>query len=185
MKPFLFVEENVSLHLARHELAAPVFDAINENRAHLRPWLPWVDGTRTFEDTKTFIEESMAHNSNGSRLTTFILYGGQLAGSLGVVSFQKDHRKCEIGYWLREDLQGRGIMTKSLSVFIDFLCKNKAMNRIEMQVIVGNKRSRGVPVRLGFQHEGILRQAVRMYDAFHDVELFSLLKEDWALRKSV
>jgi ribosomal-protein-serine acetyltransferase len=185
MRPFLRIDDEISLHLARPELAVPVFRAIDENRAHLRPWLPWVDGTLAVEDTKTFINESMSHNRDGSRLTTFIYYGEALAGSLGVVNFNKTHRKCEIGYWLREDLQGRGILSKSLSSFIEYLFNSKGMNRIEVQILVGNERSKGVPLRLGFKQEGILRQSVRMYDAYHDVELFSLLKEEWALRQKV
>jgi ribosomal-protein-serine acetyltransferase len=185
MRPFLRIDDEISLHLAQPELALPVFRAIDENRAHLRPWLPWVDGTRTVEDTKTFIKESMLHNKDGSRLTTFIYYGEELAGSLGVVNFNKDHRKCEIGYWLREDLQGRGILTKALSVFIEYLFKSKGMNRIEVQVLSGNDRSKGVPLRLGFKQEGALRQSVRMYGSFHDVELFSLLKEEWTHRQEV
>ncbi len=183
MTPFIRIDERLSLHLARPELAEAVFQAVDENRAHLSQWMPWVNGTRSQEDTNTFIRESMQHNSDGSRLTTFITLDGQLAGSLGVVHFNKDHRKCEIGYWLREDLQGQGIATKSLAVFIDFLFKNKGMNRLEIQVLVGNHRSRAVPMRLGFQREGVLRQSLLLYGAFHDVELFSLLKADWALRK--
>lgn len=185
MKPFLLVDDNIALHLARYELADAVFQAVEDNRAHLRQWLPWVDGTSSVNDTKTFIQESMQHNSDGSRLTLFITVDDQLAGSIGVVNFNKEHRKCEIGYWLREDLQGRGIVTKALATFADFLFKIKGMNRLEIQVMVGNVRSRAVPLRLGFQLEGVLRQALFMYQTFHDVELFSLLKSDWMKQQLV
>jgi ribosomal-protein-serine acetyltransferase len=185
MKPFIQVDENLSLHLARHELAEDIFQAIDDNRAFLRQWLPWVDGTRTVEDTKTFIRESMQHNSDGSRLTLFIVSNGRIAGSLGVVHFNKDHRRCEIGYWLREDLQGQGIMTRSLAVFAAFLFQKKKMNRLEVLVIPGNDRSRSVPLRLGFLSDGVLRKALQMYGSFHDVEVFSLLKEDWTASKTI
>lgn len=185
MKPFLRVDDNIALHLARHELADAVFMAIDENRDYLRQWLPWVDGTRSVDDTKTFIKESMQHNSDGSRLTMFITFGGHLAGSIGVVNFNREHRKCEVGYWLREDLQGRGIVTKALAALADFLFENKGMNRIEVQVMIGNARSRAVPLRLGFQLEGVLRQALFMYQSFHDVALYSLLKSDWIQRQHV
>ncbi len=183
MKPFIQVDENLSLHLARHELAEAVFQAIDENRSFLRQWLPWVDGTLTLEDTKTFIRESMQHNSNGSRLTLFILSNGRLAGSLGIVHFNKDHRRCEIGYWLREDLQGKGIITRALTAFTAFLFQKKRMNRLEVLVIPGNEKSRNVPLRLGFQSDGVLRKALQMYGSFHDVEVFSLLKDEWTATK--
>ena len=185
MKPFILVDDSLSLHLARHELAEPIFQAIDENRAYLRQYLPWVDGTQSLEDTKTFIKESMQQNSDGSRLTTFILSNGLLAGSLGVVHFNRDHRRCEIGYWLREDLQGLGIMTRACRSFIDFLFKNKQMNRLEILVLPKNGKSRAVPLRLGFKSDGILRKALRMYDSYHDVEVFSLLREDWAAGETI
>ncbi|MCU0348430.1 MAG: GNAT family N-acetyltransferase [Saprospiraceae bacterium] len=178
MKPFLVVDEQISLHLARPELAEAVFGAIDESRAFLRTWLPWVDGTKSVEDTKTFMKESMSYNSDGTRLTTFIRVGDQLAGSLGVVNFNRDHQKCEIGYWLSQDFQGKGILTKSLVAFTRFLFKNKGIHRIEIQVAVGNDRSRRVPERLGFQLEGVLRQSVFMYGSYHDVAVYSLLKSD-------
>ncbi len=182
MKPFIRVDENLSLHLARPELAEAVFKAVNENRDYLRKWLPWVDGTRSVEDTKTFMQESMKHNSDGSRLTTFIMVNGQLAGSLGVVHFNREHLRCEIGYWLREDHQGQGIMARACASFIEYLFKKKGMNRLEVLVMPTNERSRAVPIRLGFLSEGILRKALKMYGSFHDVEVFSLLKDDWVLR---
>jgi ribosomal-protein-serine acetyltransferase len=104
---------------------------------------------------------------------------GEIAGSLGVVHFNREHRRCELGYWLRQDLQGRGIMAKALSGFIEFLFKNKAQNRLEILVIPKNERSRAVAMRLGFQSDGVMRKALQLYGSFHDVEIFGLLKEDW------
>lgn len=179
MKPFIKVDEDLGLHLARHELAEAIFEVIDENRSYLRQWLPWVDGTVSLEDTKTFIRESMQHNSNGSRLTMFIMVENILAGSIGVVHFNKEHRRCEIGYWLREDLQGQGIVTRALAALAEFLFQKKQMNRLEILVIAGNNKSRSVALRLGFQSDGVLRQAIRMYETFHDVEVFSLLKTEW------
>ncbi|MCB9337913.1 MAG: GNAT family N-acetyltransferase [Lewinellaceae bacterium] len=179
LRPFLRIDEELSLHLARPELAGPVFAVVDAHRAYLREWLPWVDPTKTEEDTNTFIRESMQHNTNGTRLTTFILSGEEVAGSLGVVLFNRDHKKCEVGYWLREDLQGRGIMTKALACFCEHLFTAKSMNRIEILIASGNERSKGVPKRLGFKMEGVLRQALFMYGKYYNVELYSLLKDEW------
>ncbi len=183
MKPFLKIDDTINLHLPRPELAAPVFEAIDENRAYLRKWLPWVDSTRSVEDTKTFMAESMEHNRNGTRLTTFILDGERLAGSIGVVNFNRDHHHCELGYWLREDMTGLGIMSKAGARFVEHLFKSKGMNRIAAKVLAGNQRSGAVLLRLGFQREGCLKQSVFMYRGYHDAEIYGLVKEDWSRSK--
>ena len=179
MKPFIKIDNELSLHLARPELAEHLFNVVDAQRPYLRQWLPWVDATTSVEDTKTFIRESMQHNTNGTRLTTFIMYGESVAGSIGVVHFNKDHKKCEIGYWLREDLQGKGLMSKACGGFVGHLFRVKDLNRIEILVANGNQKSRAVPLRLGFVSEGILRQSLLMHGQYFDVELFALLKNDW------
>ena len=180
LRPFLRIDDELTLHLARHELAAPIFEAIDSQRDYLRAWLPWVDPTRSAADTKAYIRESMAHNSSSSRLVTFILLGEQLVGSVSVVKFNRDNRSCEIGYWLHRDFQGRGIMTRSCACLINHLFQTKNLNRIEILVATANTRSQGVPLRLGFQQEGTLRQALLIRHEFHDLHLFGLLKNEWA-----
>ncbi len=180
LTPFLKIDANLSIHLARPELAPLVFSAVDSQRDYLREWLPWVDSTKELEDTKSFIRESMRHNTNGTRLTTFIVQRGQVIGSVGVVSFSKDNKSCEVGYWLSEDCQGEGIMTKACRVFIHHLFKTKALNRIEIKVAIKNHKSQGIPKRLGFSKEGILREGLLLYGTYIDLVLFSLLQREWA-----
>lgn len=179
LKPYLKINNDLSLHLVRPELAAPIFAAVDNQRNYLSEWLPWVGSTKRLEDTEKFIKESMQHNTNGTRLTTFISFREKLAGSIGVVGFNKDNKSCEIGYWLSEDLQGQGIMTQTCKAFIDHLFKTKSLNRIEIKVAVGNTKSHAVPMRLGFAKEGVLRQGLLLYGSYFDLSLFSLLRHEW------
>ncbi|RME06205.1 MAG: GNAT family N-acetyltransferase, partial [Bacteroidetes bacterium] len=118
LKPFIKIDEELGLHLARPELAEAIFKAVDKDRLYLRQWLPWVDGTRSAADSAAFIQHSMKMNASGDQLITFLIWKGQLAGSLGVVKFIKDRKSCEVGYWLRSDLQGKGIMTRACTAFI-------------------------------------------------------------------
>lgn len=179
LKPFIRIDEALSLHLARPELTPAIFHAVDKDRLHLRQWLPWVDGTKAEADTKAFIEQSMKMNAVGEQLVTFLSWNDQLAGSIGVVKFIRDRKSCEVGYWLRSDLQGKGLMTKACSAFIEYLFRQKNLNRIEIYVASGNERSQAVCHRLGFTHEGTLRQALWLYNTYHDLELYAMLKEDW------
>ncbi len=179
MKSFLKIDNRTALHLPQPRLAQAIFDVVDAQRNYLGQWLPWVERTKSVDDFKRFLKESSAFNQGGQRLTTFIIHQEKIAGSVGFVKFNKDHHSGELGYWLNQDLQGRGIMTKSVKRIIDYAFRTKAINRIEIKVASGNHKSISIAERLGFFHEGTLRQAIFLYKQYHDVELFSLLKEDW------
>lgn len=178
LRPFIRVNADLSLHLARPELIDHIFAAVNNDRDYLRQWLPWVDATNTIDDTTLFINQSMQKNSSGEQLITFLVWKGQLAGSLGVVKFVQERKSCEIGYWLSSNLQGNGIMKKACKCLVGYLFKSKDLNRIEIYVASENLKSQQVCHRLGFKHEGTLRQALWLYDRFHDLELYALLKAE-------
>ena len=179
LRPFIKIDEELSLHLARPELTPAIFAAVDSQRKYLREWLPWVDQTKKVEDTEAYVKEGMRQNTNGSRLVTFIVYDEILAGSISVVSFNKDNKSCEVGYWLHEELQGRGIMTRACKAFIGHLFKTKSLNRIEIKVAARNLKSQAIPTRLGFVREGVLREGLLIYEKYHDLVLFSLLRKEW------
>lgn len=179
LKPFIRIDKNIGIHLARPELAAPIFEAVDSQREYLRQWLPWVDGTKGPPDTQAFIKESMQHNTSGKKLSAFITYDEKLVGSLSVVRFHKISKSCEIGYWLHKDSQGQGIMTKAAKGLINYLFKRKALNRIEIHAALNNVKSQAIPLRLGFKKEGILREAILLYGEYHDRVLFGLLRSEW------
>ena len=58
------------------------------------------------------------------------------------------------------------------------------MHRVELQAAVGNARSRAVAERLGFVHEGVLREAERFANRYADLDVFSVLAPEWRSREA-
>src|SRR5260370_33763273 len=59
------LRDGFALRLLEERHARTLFVAVEREREHLRPWLPWVDATRTEEDTLGFIRsvlEQFAEN---------------------------------------------------------------------------------------------------------------------------
>ena len=184
MGTFLKIDDATFLTLPQEHLADEIFETVHQQRAYLRQWLPWVDGTKSVEDTLKFIRESIEKNASGEKLTTFIYHKNQFAGSIGFVNLSKEKQAGEIGYWLHQDLQSHGIMTKTCQRFIDYAFGTKAINRIEIKTATGNFKSQAIPRRLGFVEEGILREGLLMYGQFYDLNLFSMLRKEWKDKKS-
>jgi ribosomal-protein-serine acetyltransferase len=88
-----------------------------------------------------------------------ILCDGRIAGLIGFHRIDWANRLTSLGYWLGEAWQGRGLMTASCQALIDHGFSALNLNRIAIGCATGNVRSRAIPQRLGFVHEGTLRDA--------------------------
>lgn len=153
-----------------------LFQLTDRNRTFIRTWLPWVDGTRTVNDTKHFIE-SIIDNKNA--LHFGIWYQKGLVGVIGFHRIDTQNRRATIGYWLDEERQGKGVMTTACTMLINYGFEELELNRVEISCGVGNKKSCAIPERLGFKEEGIRRDAEWVNDHFTDHKLYGLLKKDW------
>ncbi|GAA4713334.1 GNAT family N-acetyltransferase [Brevibacillus fulvus] len=158
----------------------PMFQLIQQNRVHLRQWLGWIEDTETYEDTASFIMMTIrqANNKQGSHFG--IWYKGELAGTIGVHGIDWNNRHTTLGYWLGERFQGKGLMTSAVAAYLDEWIFGKwNLHRAEIRAATGNKRSRAIPERLGFQLEGVLRANEFLYDHYVDHAVYGLLADEW------
>ena len=82
-------------------------------------------------------------------------------GSIGLTTPGGDRsHSAEIGYWLGKPFWGRGIMTGALQAATAYAFETLGLARIEARVQPSNGASIRVLEKLGYQREGLLRQAV-------------------------
>jgi ribosomal-protein-serine acetyltransferase len=108
-----------------------------------------------------------------------IWYRGEIAGQIGYNYFDWNDRRTEIGYWLGASFQGKGLITKSCRVLINYAFNELNLNRVEIRCGVENKKSRKIPENLGFREEGIVRQAEWLHDHFIDLVIYGMLANEW------
>lgn len=178
------VTEELSLHLLALRDAEELQGLIDANRAHLREWLPWVDGATTVEGARVFIRNTRRQIADDNGFQTGIRYQGRLVGVIGFNGAGGPSREGRIGYWLAADAQGKGIMTSACRAYVSHAFTSMGLNRLQIRAAVGNTRSRAVPERLGFVQEGTLRQAEWLYDRFVDHAVYGLLSQDWTTNGS-
>ncbi len=167
--------DRIRLSLSVQAHAEELFALTERNRAFLRQWLPWLDMTTGVDDTRAFLERQLYSFANGDSLTATIFYDGKAAGVAGFNTIDRTNGVGSIGYWLGEEFNGKGIMTRVVEDLIGIGREHYSLQKIEIRCAPENARSRAIPRRLGFQYEGTLRRAERIYDGWHDSEVYSLL----------
>lgn len=173
------VDENISLEFLEEIHAGSLLNLVNANRAYLREWLPWVDNMQTIANFKQYIIDT---NKRAAEKTDFgyaIIIDKNIAGRIGMHHINQQNKIGEIGYWLADGLQGRGIITRCCKALINYGFTALELNRIEIKCAVANDRSRAIAEKLHFKQEGILRQAEWLNGKFIDLYLYALLKTDW------
>ncbi|MBT2649785.1 GNAT family N-acetyltransferase [Bacillus sp. ISL-34] len=153
------IDEELSLKLLELKDAERVFEITNQSREYLREWLPWLDNTKKLEDTKGFINFCLKGFAENKSVNTVIMYKGQIVGVAGYNQINWSNKTTYIGYWLGEEYQGNGIMTRVAKALTDYAFKELKLDKVEIRVALENKKSRGIPERLGFVNEGCIRQA--------------------------
>jgi ribosomal-protein-serine acetyltransferase len=89
-----------------------------------------------------------------------------------------------VGYWLSEELQGRGLVTAACRAMVDHAFEELELNRVSIACATENIKSCAIPERLGFRQEGVVRQAEWLYDHFVDHVLYATLVGEWQTQRS-
>lgn len=142
-----------------------------------------------FYNVATLTEESSAqkfidHFQNRYKDKAAIRWGialkeqENIIGTLGFNNFTHNHR-ANIGYDLLPQYWNKGLMQEALSTVLDFGFKQLYINRVEAEVMQGNKASEKVLEKLHFVKEGVLRDWMYFEGRHFDMTMFSLLRKDF------
>jgi ribosomal-protein-serine acetyltransferase len=160
--------------------AADLWVAVDGSRAHLEKWLPWVPFNSDPAANQRFVD-ACAADWDAGRAVRFTIRERASRAFVGVVGLEACvhlHRSCELGYWLRKEATGRGLMTEGSRATIEFAFRQMGAHRIRVAAATDNQPSLQVISRLGFRFEGIMRQAEFCNRRWLDHAVFGLLSTD-------
>jgi [ribosomal protein S5]-alanine N-acetyltransferase len=102
----------------------------------------------------------------------------RLIGTCGLFKWNRTGASCNISYELAADCRGHGFMNEGLAAAMTWGFSQMQLNRIEARIHPANLASIRLVRSLGFVQEGLLRQAGYWAGQYHDLLLFSLLRQD-------
>ena len=106
-------------------------------------------------------------------------------GTIGLHGVDTVHGTAEFGIAIGERSEwGKGHGTDATRAICDYGFAELRLERIGLHVYAGNARGRRAYEKAGFVHEATLRRARYARGAYEDVEVMSLLRDEWlALRR--
>lgn len=178
---FCPLDEEHRLRLFEEVDADELHRVVVANREHLGQWMPWASG-QTLDGTREFIAASRRQWAANDGFQAAILERGGIVGVIGLHRLDWANRSTSIGYWIAQAAQGQGTVTSAARALVTYAFDVYKLNRVEIRAGTENTRSRRIAERLGFTHEGVLRQAERVGDRFVDHTVYAMLAGDWGER---
>lgn len=173
------LDDDLFLELVAPRHAEEMFAAIDANRGHLQQWHPWVEATRSPADSRRALDSMRRQFAENGHFHTAIRWRAMFVGMVGFNEIDWRNRYAALGYWLTEDAQGQGLMTRACRVYTAHAFDVLGLNRIEIRCAETNRRSRAVAERLGFELDGVLRDRERLYDRFVNHAIYGLHADAW------
>ena len=173
------------LHTARLTLRplgeddGPALFAIFSDHEVVRYWSrsAWTDMAQADEMLAAAAEDYAA--GTGLRYGIVVNATGELVGVASLFAFNRDNRRCELGYVLGSRHWGQGYASEALVPVLDHAFGALGMNRIEADIDPQNIASGRVLEKLAFQQEGFMPERWFVHGETADTAFYGLLKRYW------
>ena len=152
MSEISLTDRVVSLRPWRPEDAEEIVECLDGD-PEISRWLDQVPQPYTVVDARAYLggvgEQAFAITDSET---------GRVLGSIGV-RWNESGDVGEIGYWIRADARGGGLMTRALVVISRWALARDGVERLQLPADIENVSSRRVAEKAGFVLEGVLRSA--------------------------
>ena len=157
------------------------FSFFEVNRNRLSKYFPkTVSSTKDLESTTTFVVNNIGLWEKKELLSFVIIdtVTQKIIGSVFLKDFNWTVLKVETGFFIDKNYEGKGVITKAVSLIIAYCFQELKLNKLFMRIAEANISSRRVTEKNGFLLEGKLRQDFKTDEGqFIDVLYYGLLKE--------
>lgn len=155
--------------------------ARQQSAAWLHPW----DATSppgTPSRSKTYaraISEMRRAARNGVSYPFTLQVDGEFVGQVSVNNIVRGSAQfASLGYWIREEYAGRGIMPRAVAAVIDHCLTTGGLHRIEICIRPENSNSLRVVEKLGLREIGFAPRYLHIDGEWRDHRIFAITAEE-------
>jgi RimJ/RimL family protein N-acetyltransferase len=181
------LDDAIELHDARLRLrpwrdedAAALVAAVQESVDSVGRWLPWCHADYGHDEATAWISQCRSGWQSGAHFAfpLFEANTGRLLGGAGLDQVDRQHRRANLGYWVRPSFQRQGLATSAARLVARFGFERLGLIRIEIVVLPDNEPSRVTATRLGATFEWIARNRLCVNGKGRDAAVYGLIPQD-------
>ena len=110
---------------------------------------------------------------------------GQTVGIVSLINIDYKNRSAECVIDIGErEMWGKGIGTSAMSLLLEFAFHELNLHRVYLQVFSFNDRGIKLYEKMGFTHDGRLRESLYRGGRWHDTLIMSLLQKEYLDRSA-
>jgi len=136
-------------------------------------------------DAEDWVANEVSHIGKADRtryrFALELLDDNTLIGGCRIHIEDVNNKMASIGMALHHPYQGKGFGTEAAHLALALAFEQLGVHRIEALVEPSNERSLALVRKLGFTHEGLLRERI-LDEHWIDTEVWSLLEDEWRAR---
>lgn len=177
---WVLVDEPLRLRPWQPRDAEDLLDAARSSVASVGRWLPWCHAGYDLDDARTWISHCQDGWSRGEHFAfpIFDLRTGEMIGGCGLNQLNHQHRSANLGYWVRQSRQGKGIAARAAALVARFGFEQLGLIRIEIVVMPDNRASLRTAEKTGARFEAVARHRLWANGQAHDAAVYGLTPAD-------
>ena len=148
-------------------------------------YVTW-NANQAIEQAEQFLNYVLSNYEQGKEAPWAIVWKetGKMIGTIDFIHLLlDDNKQAELGYALSRQLWGKGIVTEAVARVMAYGFEELKLERIQARCMEGNIGSARVMEKVGMTYEGTLRRLIFIKEAFHDVKMYSMLRDEYSMMR--
>ena len=143
--------------------------------------VPWT----ALQQAVDYIERDRHGVAEGQHAQFAVVHreAGAMLGTCTLYALDAQCRRADVGYALLPSAWGRGYANEAVTALLDWGFEHLDLNRVEADIDPRNAASARALERLGFTHEGRLRERWIVGGEVSDSDIYGLLAREWRGRR--
>lgn len=158
--------------------AVVLAELLRANCEFLAPWQPRrAEEYFSNEGQREVVRKALEqHELDNSVPRVIVDEREQVVGAITLQSIIRgSFQSCSVGYWLAEDVQGRGLATAALHEATQIAFHDLRLHRVQAETLPHNVKSQRVLERLDFTKYGMAEVYLKIAGAWQDHALYQIL----------